>query len=369
MRNNKSEKRSRWRLSLDLILLGLNLLLLLGMIVSGYSQLIDPNRLSWLVSAGLTFPIFAILCIFFSIWWLLHRPDYIRYSVITLLLCVYPLRTYFPVNISRDVPKGGIKVMSYNVKGFCAGEADKNSKCRDILDYIGHSHADILCLQESGCPPQHKMRHAIDSTLRRWAYRDSVRLKNGNEVTICSNYPLLRKQIILSPSPSYASIIYLVKMGKDTVAVVNNHFVSNAMQQTDKEKFKDVIIEPDKDSTKQNIHHLARKIDEAGKQRAIQADRIYAALKRLGDRPVIFCGDFNDSPLSYVHFRLTRLLNDTYTRSGNGCGISYHESGMYFRLDNILASRHWNAYGARVDNTIKASDHYPIYCWLKLRRD
>ena len=38
---------------------------------------------------------------------------------------------------------------------------------------------------------------------------------------------------------------------------------------------------------------------------------------------------------------------------------------MYFRLDNILCSHHWKSYTATVDAEMDASDHYPIFCFLK----
>ena len=77
------------------------------------------------------------------------------------------------------------------------------------------------------------------------------------------------------------------------------------------------------------------------------------------------CGDFNDSTLSYVHYRMTRNLNDAYVESGNGPGISYHRSGMFFRLDNILCSHHWRSFGAVVKKCYKMSDHYPVSACLK----
>ena len=62
-----------------------------------------------------------------------------------------------------------------------------------------------------------------------------------------------------------------------------------------------------------------------------------------------------------------RNLKDAYTMSGNGPGLSYNRSGMYFRIDNIFISDSWKPYGATVDRSIKESDHYPIYCYLHKR--
>ena len=41
---------------------------------------------------------------------------------------------------------------------------------------------------------------------------------------------------------------------------------------------------------------------------------------------------------------------------------------MYVRIDHLFCSDDITPYACAVDNQIKASDHYPIYCWLKFGR-
>ena len=100
--------------------------------------------------------------------------------------------------------------------------------------------------------------------------------------------------------------------------------------------------------------------------RGMQVDSVAAFVAKNRGKHIVLCGDLNSTPISYVHHRLTEELDDAYTRSGNGVGISYHRSGMYFRIDHILVSPNIKAYGAKVDSAIKDSDHYPIYCFIKL---
>ena len=80
---------------------------------------------------------------------------------------------------------------------------------------------------------------------------------------------------------------------------------------------------------------------------------------------MILCGDFNDSPISYAHRTLDKVLTDCYVATGNGPGISYHHNAIFVRIDNIMCSSHWTPYGCKVDRSARHSDHYPIYCWLK----
>ena len=79
---------------------------------------------------------------------------------------------------------------------------------------------------------------------------------------------------------------------------------------------------------------------------------------------IIVCGDFNDSPISYTHRVVGEGLNDAFVESGNGFGISYNQNHFYFRIDNILLSKNLKSYRCTVDNTIKSSDHYPIWCYV-----
>jgi len=70
--------------------------------------------------------------------------------------------------------------------------------------------------------------------------------------------------------------------------------------------------------------------------------------------------------VSYVHRTIAKDLTDCYVATGNGPGISYHLNGFFVRIDNILCTDDFTPYRCHVDRSIKASDHYPIACWLKM---
>ncbi|MBO5014946.1 MAG: endonuclease, partial [Bacteroidaceae bacterium] len=46
--------------------------------------------------------------------------------------------------------------------------------------------------------------------------------------------------------------------------------------------------------------------------------------------------------------------------------ISYHENRFYFRIDHIFLSKNMKSYECTVDRSVKASDHYPIWCYISL---
>ena len=82
---------------------------------------------------------------------------------------------------------------------------------------------------------------------------------------------------------------------------------------------------------------------------------------------VLVTGDFNDNPISYTHRTIAKDLTDCYVSTGKGPGWSYARGGMRVRIDNILCSDEWEPYGAKVDTKVTVSDHYPVYCWLKMK--
>lgn len=340
-----------------------NIIAALLLMVSAYGGNVSPIYFGWLPSITLAFPVVLALNIALMLLCLIVRSR--KWLVCFIAICVssVAIRTYFPVNLPQSAPKGSIKVVSYNLFGYGYGVKD-NSHYEQMLDYLRNSKADILCAQEAHYDAGHKS--AIEKAVAHWRYRDSVQvISTYNALTLYSNFPIIDRHVIRSSSPSHLCAIYRLKVKSDTVVVVNSHFVSNSISADDKSTYNRLVKISDGDSTREDILRLCDKVNVAGRARAEQADFLAEYLDRFRDKPIIVCGDFNDSPLSYTHHRITSLLSDAHTASANGFGFSYHEHRMYFRLDNILYSRHWRAYSAKVDSKYKMSDHYPIEAWLK----
>ena len=151
------------------------------------------------------------------------------------------------------------------------------------------------------------------------------------------------------------------------VIVVNNHLETTGLSLDEKEQFQQLMKGELKGkavtrTSKWLINHLGQQT----KKRAPEADAVARYIAYHGGVPMIVCGDFNDTPLSYAHRTISKGLVDCFEETGNGPGISYHKSRMYVRIDNILCTPDFKRYACKVDNSIKNSDHYPIMCWLML---
>ena len=351
------------------ILLGANVVSILLMLLCGLTSYFHPDGV--LVHSAifsLAFPFFVFINLAFLFLSLIFYIRYVWVPFIGLILGFGMIRTYCPFNIPNPHPKGCIKVMSYNVAGFSLDtyRQKKDSNCVDLLNYLKQSGADVLCLQEYNFT-KGKSVDKIEETMGHWRYFDTVQLGGTNVLALCSNYRILRKEKIPTGFDGHGSAAFYLEVDKDTIVIINNHLVSNVISADDKKVYKDMVMTPDSVNIKSNLLYFSEKIGQAAQKRALQSDSIVYYIKGV-KHPVIVCGDLNDSPMSYVHRNLTKDLQDAYVASGQGPGISYHESGMFFRLDNILCSKDWVSYDAGVDNTIAASDHYPIFVYLKLNK-
>ena len=108
-----------------------------------------------------------------------------------------------------------------------------------------------------------------------------------------------------------------------------------------------------------------QKLGPAFRIRAKQAEAVSEEIKNAKGDYVLVCGDFNDTPISYAHRTIQGDLADAFAESGRGMGITYNQNFFWFRIDNILHSPNMTSMNCSVDK-VAYSDHYPLWCYLKL---
>jgi len=114
----------------------------------------------------------------------------------------------------------------------------------------------------------------------------------------------------------------------------------------------------------QGIKSILMKLKKGYKLRAQQAD-IIAAHTQKCPYPLILCGDFNDTPVSYVYHRLVENKLDAFRESGNGISSTYINKFSTFRIDFIMHTVHLKAFDYQAPR-IELSDHYPIQCSMQI---
>ena len=348
------------------LILAINAFTVGMLILTAYSPYFDPRVHPLASCMGIIFPIFLAINVCFLIFWLIINYRFAVIPLVGLLICFPQIRTYIPMNFkTKSVPEGSIKLLSYNVMSF-SNLKKKNGK-NPILTYLANSNADIICLQEYNAVEKKKYvtEEDIKKALKDYPYY-SVRSHGGSEVQLAcfSKFPILSAHPINYESDYNGSMRYVLKVNEDTVTLINNHLESNKLTKEDRGIYEDMIKGPNAKKVKSGLRQLVGKFADASALRAAQVDSVAKVIANSEYPTVIACGDFNDVSISYTHRILTQKMDDAFTQSGRGIGVSYNQNKFYFRIDNILISPNLKAYNCTVDRSIKASDHYPIWCYI-----
>lgn len=341
----------------------ISIVMALLMIFVGYSDRINPEDHPVLACAGMIFPFFIIINLGFLVAWILIQWRKVWIPFVAFIVCYPPIHTYFPLHGSGKVPEGCIKVLSYNVCGYKGNEA--NPACFDsIINYLKQQKADILCLQEDN-------KSKTDSVKALYRYSDTIFINSNpplaSFLSIYSRFPIIKKERIDMESRGNGAAAFYLKIGKQKVIVINTHLESFHLSFVDKANYQQALEgDLDSETVKAETRSLLKKVSEAMALRAPQADAVHEYIEDHMDYPIIVCGDFNDTPISYVRHTIAQGLTDCFAATGTGMGVSYNKKGFRFRIDHILCSDDFRPYSCKVDESTKESDHYPIMCWLEL---
>lgn len=355
-----------------LLILAVNLVFTGLLLATAYSPYLQPTEHPVLSCLGLAFPIFLLIDIAFLLFWvIIQQYKCLLLPLAGLLLCLPQTRTYLPLNFHTDrLPEPNLKLLSYNIMGF--GDSSPGERQNPVLTYLQESGADIICLQEysTSKTPKHPTQKTIDKLLADYPYRriDTMGSLHSNKLACYSKLPILSARPLEYASTGNGTMLYELAWDDDTLLLINNHLESNKLTKEDKVVYEDMLRDPEKEKVESGMRQLVKKLAEAAALRAPQADSIAQAVSRSPHRYIIVCGDFNDSPISYAHRVIGQQLDDAFTESGRGLGISYHQNKFYFRIDHILTSRSLEAFNCTVDRSIDASDHYPITCRVARRK-
>lgn len=351
------------------VLLTINVLVALLMVLCAFSSYISPYTFPVLSCAGLAFPVFLLLNFLFFAFWLFFNRRYALLPLVVMFVCIGQIRAFLPVNISmKQVPDDAIKILSYNVMFYDSHQPHTEESPNEIVRYIQNSNADIVCLQEASFNNSNSKKFLSEKVFRKalstYPYF-SFHKEKGSGWVCLSRFPILSTRSIPYESVGNGTVAYELKVGNDTLLLVNNHLESNKLSIDDRTAYRDMIIDPKEDKVKTTSKMLIGKVADAVSIRASQADSVAKFIQDSKHKYVVVCGDFNDSSLSYAHRVIGKGLNDAFIDTGSGLGVSYNRYGFYFRIDHIMASENLDLFNCTVDNSIKTSDHYPIWCYIK----
>ena len=150
---------------------------------------------------------------------------------------------------------------------------------------------------------------------------------------------------------------------EDTFRVYNAHLASIRFGDADYRFVKDLDTDTRGDSLRSGGLRILKRLRDAFIRRADEVDRIVAHMAE-SPHPIIFCGDLNDTPMSYSYHTLRDAgLMDAFVESGRGVGHTYIGDFPSFRIDHLLHGPEMEAYDFRTLPE-ELSDHRAINALL-----
>ncbi len=348
-------------------------IVMIGLLLSSYlAWKMPPHKTNLFAYVGLGFGLILLANILYLILWIITKKWWLAlFSLASLLICAKPIKTFFPVHISkRDIPENSIKILTYNVQTF-ENEQERNETKRPLLQYIADTDADIVCLQEymiSKTGNSMITQRDVNKILNKYPYKSITQLPFSNKyytwgLAFFSKYPIENKEEFVFEKSYNGAAIYTLNIDGEKYVVANVHLESNQISAEDKQLYSKFIQNSDEVNLEDVASNIRRRMGRAFRKRELQSKLIKKTIDNTGIENVIICGDFNDTPISYAYNRMKTGLNDSYVSNGFGPGITYHQDFFLFRIDYILHSKNMKAYQTKVDR-IKHSDHYPVISYL-----
>lgn len=311
----------------------------------------------------------------FLVYWLVFRRKRMWLSGITLLLGWNHLGDLYQF-VGRDAPEDparSVKVMSYNVRLFDLYNWSHNIRTRNrIFSLLNSEKPDILCLQEffeveSGWFPT---KDTLLGGSFPWnaihdEYTAETRLGQHFGIATLTRFPILEKGRITFPKePNNLCIWTDLLVNGDTLRVYNAHLASIRFGREDYHFIDQLEQGTADDSIAENSWRIVGRLKNAFVRRSAEADLIVEHM-RTCPHPFVWCGDLNDTPMSYSYHALRTVMDDAFVESGSGLGRTYVGAFPSFRIDHIMHGPGIEASGFRTLPD-ELSDHRPVMCRVRV---
>lgn len=341
-------------------LLLLNLVAIVALGIASISVFLSPEILWVTALFGMAYPYLLVLNLVFMVLWVIIKPKFVLFSLLVILAGYNHIGNYLQFS-GRQTQEKGVRVTSYNVKYFMGATMFPNKENADhILNFLRQNNADIICLQEVRL----NKRQIFDISNHKLPQISHLQLAHssnaGGQLTM-TRFPILNMGEIRFKNSGNMIIYTDILMNSDTVRVYNCHLQSYQLRPTEINAIDSINFDNQK-KTKERLLEISVKFRDALIKRAEQAAALREHLNQC-PYPVIVCGDFNDTPVSFTYRMVRGNLEDSFTQSGKGTANTYNGKLPSFRIDYILYSPKFTSFNFEVSN-LDHSDHYPISCDL-----
>jgi len=330
------------------ILVGLTFLTLIS-----YASVLVSPEVFW--PAGFLshlIPIYLIVQILIMLVLALRRKN-IAFIPLLLLLLGWPFLTSTLSLHSAKLPDtNSIRILSFNTKLF-RKPGTYSEFSTETIQWVANDSSDIKCLQEYSTNNRWPLLDVTAQIEQRgykgYMFRANVSDNDHNPgMAIFSKFEMQDAGVVFEDINTLNGAIYadLIIKGK-IVRIYNVHLASMNLELT---------------KTK-GLHNNLSKIKrlKSGSIKRNEQIKTLIAHTKSSPYPYVICGDFNETPYSYVYLELKEHFLNAFEKTGNGFGFTFNEFPYLLRIDHQFYRSDIKAVGYQVKRTMKISDHFPTY--------
>lgn len=352
---------------LYIALLAITISLSVALLIAYLTPVVSPSTFGSLTIVGIFAPILYIgVVVCLLLWVVMGRWKIAGIVALILIPGIFHISDFYNVVYMREVEqkpsRGSFTLMSYNVRGF-----RNDSSMRAVDNHVAylaeHELADIVCFQEYALdiPNVERIDSLFNARNKRVYMKDVV---ESGEVVLrtYSRFPIIGSGSLSGEGRGTSLWVDVVVGKNDTLRVFNNHLNSMNISSEDSSDIEQGRILNDGDRMQSIVERIAKN----SSIRAEYADTLRMIIESSPYRNII-CGDFNDTPMSYVYGVLREDYFDAFEQSGSGYGYTFRPMRGALRIDYILHSKELETESYFMDKENELSDHLPITARLKIR--
>ncbi len=351
------------------ILVIANALAAIALALTYVSVYVNPKIYWFAALFGLFYPFLLVLNLIFLFYWIFRWKWLMLISLTAISIGISHLNAFvkLPFGVRNKQSKVDLKVMSYNVNLFNLYTWAKQKPTHiDIFNHIKKENIDVVCLQEFYIAKGKLDVDAANRQLGMRVYPNFIlqRPESAYGLAIATRLPVVRTGKVSFPNTFNSCMYADIVKGADTIRVYNMHLQSTRLKERN---FNFLLRKEFKPNSKnyEEIKDLLSRLGYAFTKRAKQVNMVVEHMSKC-PHPIIICGDFNDSPVSYTYHKLTANLYDTFKDAGKGLVSTYSGLWPSYRIDYVLRSNHFDVVSYSSPR-LKFSDHYPVVVELMIK--
>lgn len=326
----------------------INVIFAVLLLISTLAGIIKPSACVWISLLSYCYVPLLLINIGFILFWLFFANKYFLVSLVTIIVRYSFVPLYIQLSGNEHITDDRhFRIMTFNVHRF----TKEDDACVQTIGLVKENMPNVICFQEFAAMPG---KVNVYDSLRRQGYNYNYshvrKNKQPRGTSIFSKYPIIKAGNIDSTRCIYVD----VKTSSDTIRIYNIHLSSYRLDEEDRNEIDRIKHGDMTEKSKKTLHKFKT---TAGKHQQ-ETDIL---LKHIANSSykTIMCGDFNDTPASYVYQKMKDIYTDSYVAKGKGLSTTYNGIFPAFRIDYIL---HHNDFVTDSYRRIKTniSDHYPI---------